>query len=238
VLKAAHDLHRKLDGGLRLIAASCSLIFCRLFELSQTEIIQMNKKLRAINFLAICATMLCSPQLLADPEIEAAAHAFAEQSVSGWLANPVIVNAIKVQNRQHASLSQKDIDALDKQWRAETSGSPGSLVETITSNQLSDFLRDIKDGEAGLVTEIFVMDDKGLNVGQSDVTSDYWQGDEAKWKRTYTAEPNAMFVDEVEMDESTQRFQTQINIAITDPETGKNIGAVTVGVDAENLLMQ
>ena len=28
-------------------------------------------------------------------------------------------------------------------------------------------------------------DNKGLNVGQSDVTSDYWQGDEAKWKKSY-----------------------------------------------------
>jgi uncharacterized phage infection (PIP) family protein YhgE len=30
-----------------------------------------------------------------------------------------------------------------------------------------------------------VKDNKGLNVGQSDVTSDYWQGDEAKWKKSY-----------------------------------------------------
>ncbi|MFT5895664.1 MAG: hypothetical protein ACI8VW_002539 [bacterium] len=40
------------------------------------------------------------------------------------------------------------------------------------------------------------------------------------------------------MDESTQRFQTQVSIAITDPNTGKNIGSVTIGVDAESLLMQ
>lgn len=181
--------------------------------------------------------MVCS-SLHADPEIEAAARVFAEQSVSNWLNDPLIISAIRAQNVENAALTQKDIDALDQQWRAESGGSAGSLIKEVTSNTLSKYLQDVKEGEQGLVTEIFVMDDKGLNVGQSDVTSDYWQGDEAKWKRTYAAEPNAMFVDEVEMDESTQRFQTQISIAITDPDTGKNIGAVTVGVDAESLLMQ
>lgn len=198
----------------------------------------MSRSTRITGLLFICAGVLSSSQLRADPEIEAAAQIFAEQSVANWLGNPVIINAIKVQNQQHESLTQEQIDDLDKQWRAESAGTPGAMITQITGNQLSTFLRDVKEGEAGLVTEIFVMDDKGLNVGQSDITSDYWQGDEAKWKRTYAAEPNAMFVGEVEMDESTQRFQTQINMAITDPETGENIGAVTVGVDAESLLMQ
>jgi hypothetical protein len=46
-----------------------------------------------------------------------------------------------------------------------------------------------------MITEMFVMDAKGLNVGQSDVTSDYWQGDEAKWQKTYGAGPGVVFVD-------------------------------------------
>lgn len=198
----------------------------------------MKQIFRISSGLLFCVTTaICTP-LKADPEIEAAARIFAEQSVSSWLGSPVVVNAIKAQNQKNATLTQSDIDALDKKWRAETAGSSGSLIEEVTGNTLSLFLRNIKEDEQGLVTEIFIMDDKGLNVGQSDITSDYWQGDEAKWKRTYAKQPNAMFVDDVEMDESTQRFQTQISIAITDPETGKNIGAVTVGVDAESLLMQ
>ena len=80
------------------------------------------------------------------------------------------------------------------------------------------------------------MDDKGLNVGQSDVTSDYWQGDEAKWQKSFSAGPGAIFVDKVEKDESTQTFQTQISIAIVDPSSNKVVGAVTVGVDVEQLM--
>lgn len=198
----------------------------------------MNHLSRTSCAIAIISSTVVSQAAFADPEIEAAARLFAEQSVSGWIGSPVVITAIKTQNQQNLSLTQTEIDSLDKKWRAETANSGGPMIEEVIGNTLSGFLRDIKNDGEGLVTEIFVMDNKGLNVGQSDITSDYWQGDEAKWKKTYSASPNAMFVDDVEMDESTQSFQTQISIAITDPDTGKNIGAVTIGVDAENLLMQ
>ncbi|MEM8755288.1 MAG: hypothetical protein AAGF90_20180, partial [Pseudomonadota bacterium] len=74
---------------------------------------------------------------------------------------------------------------------------------------------------------------KGLNVGQSAKTSDYWQGDEAKWRETYLVGPDAIHVSDVEEDESTQTFQIQVSLPIVDG--GAPIGAVTVGVDVEHL---
>ena len=87
-----------------------------------------------------------------------------------------------------------------------------------------------------MVTEIFVMDNKGLNVGQSDVTSDYWQGDEAKWQKTFLAGADAVFIDAVEFDESTQTFQSQLSLPVVDPQSGDVIGAVTIGVNVDTLL--
>lgn len=188
----------------------------------------------------LCASISLSLSTMAqaDAEIEAAAQMFAEQTAASWVADPIILNAIRAQNAKNAGLTQDDVDELDKRWRQETSSANSPLINEIVGNSLSDYLRGVKEESQGLMTEIFVMDDKGLNVGQSDVTSDLWQGDEAKWQKTYQAEPRAIFIDSVEMDESTQRFQTQISIAVEDPDTGKNIGAVTIGVDAEGLLMQ
>ena len=102
------------------------------------------------------------------------------------------------------------------------------------ANELSDFLRDKQAGSGGTITEVFVMDNKGLNVGQSDVTSDYWQGDEGKWQKTYGMGPAAMFVDEVEKDESTQALQSQASVTIAD-EAGNAIGAITVGIDLNKI---
>jgi hypothetical protein len=42
-----------------------------------------------------------------------------------------------------------------------------------------------------------------MNVGQSDVRSDCWQGDEAKWQQTYLKGADAIHIGEVEFDESS-----------------------------------
>ena len=129
-----------------------------------------------------------------------------------------------------------EVEGLDQQWRSQTGAASQPMIEQVLNSALSQHLSGLKADQQGLVTEIFVMDNKGLNVGQSDVTSDYWQGDEAKWQKTYLAGPDAVFVDEVEQDESTQVFQSQISMAITDPTSGEVIGAITVGVNVDDLL--
>jgi hypothetical protein len=68
-----------------------------------------------------------------------------------------------------------------------------------------------------------------------DPTSDFWQGDEAKWQKSFSAGPDAIFVDDVEQDESTQKFEVQTSMTVVDPATGKAIGAITVGLDADKL---
>ena len=161
---------------------------------------------------------------------------FAEAQVAAWIQDPSVVEAIKAQNSKHAGLTESEIGSLDQQWRSETGAASQPFIDKVLKNALSQHLASLKDGQQGLVTEIFVMDNKGLNVGQSDVTSDYWQGDEAKWKKTYLAGPDAVFVDEVEQDESTQMFQSQLSMAITDPASGEVIGAITVGVNVDDLL--
>ena len=157
------------------------------------------------------------------------------ESIRGWAENPVLIEAIKAQNAKNANLSQEDIDKQDKQWRAETKASAKPMIDAVLGNDASAYLKKVKADSKGLFTEIFAMDNKGLNVGQSDATSDYWQGDEAKWQKSYGAGPNGYLVDEVEFDESTQTYQSQVSVAIVDPATKDVIGAVTVGVNVEML---
>ena len=160
---------------------------------------------------------------------------YIETNVKPWLSDPVLVDAVKAQNAQNAGLAQADIDALDKKWRAETEGSSKEMIDGVLGNALSQFLKAKQQDAGGLITEVFVMDNKGLNVGQSDVTSDYWQGDEDKWSKTYGAGPDAIFIDGAEKDESTQMLQSQGSIAIKDPASGEAIGAITVGINLDAL---
>ena len=129
----------------------------------------------------------------------------------------------------HEGLSEDDVIALDKKWRADDQ----DLIAATTENDLSNFLKEKQEASEGKFTEIFVMDNKGMNVGQSALTSDYWQGDEAKWQDTFSVGADAIHISDVEFDESSQTYQVQISTTISDG--GAPIGAVTFGVDAESI---
>lgn len=160
----------------------------------------------------------------------------AETRIQSWIDAPAIIEALRRQNDANRSLTQTDIERLDAQWRQETLAAERPLIQAVLSTDLSRFLREIQTQHRGLFTEIFVVDNRGLNVGQSDMTSDYWQGDEYKWQRTFLVGPDAVFIDRVEEDESTQQFQSQVSLSITDPQTGQVIGSMTVGVDVDRAL--
>ncbi len=195
----------------------------------------MTCKSNIIALAAVAGALISSPAVAEEPHV-APMRDFAHAKVSEWVRNASLVEAIKAQNSEHAALTQSEIDSMDNQWRSETGATSQPMIERVLKSAISQYLAGLKEQEQGLITEIFVMDNKGLNVGQSDMTSDYWQGDEAKWQKTYLAGPDAVFVDEIEQDESTQMFQSQLSMAITDPGSGEVIGAITVGVNVEDLL--
>ena len=168
-------------------------------------------------------------------EFDAKLSDLAANEISGWTSDPAIVAAIRAQNQVTRDYSDAEIASLDKAWRSEVGMSAQPTINPVLDNAASEFLRGRRDDSAGLFTEIFIMDSRGLNVATSDVTSDYWQGDEAKWQETYAVGPNAVHIGEVELDESTQTYQSQVSLSITDPETGETIGAATIGVNVELL---
>ncbi|MCB1446206.1 MAG: PDC sensor domain-containing protein [Rhizobiaceae bacterium] len=154
--------------------------------------------------------------------------------VKPWIDDPLIVSAVKAQNAVYADLDQAAIDALDQTWRIEVESDAHPMVDRVLASPLSNFLRRKQEQSEGMITEIFVTDAKGLNVGQSDVTSDYWQGDEDKFRKSFGAGHGALFIDPPERDESTQILQCQASMTVVD-ETGRPIGAITVGVNLDQL---
>jgi hypothetical protein len=170
----------------------------------------------------------------ADP-YEDAMRRLVESELRGWAHHPTVVTAVQAQNQQNERLGPDDIAALDWKWRSETASPSKPMIQALMANALSSFLMLKKRAGGGLYTEIIVMDNKGLNVGQSDATSDYWQGDEDKWQKTYLVGPNAVHISEISRDKSTRRLQSQISLTVVDPVTKKSIGAITVGVDVSRL---
>lgn len=163
-------------------------------------------------------------------------HVFLQDEVRGWAQDTTLIDAIRAQNAVTGSYSQDEIDALDLTWR-DTVGSPNTpLIANVLEGTAADFLRTQVDGSYGMITEVFIMDARGLNVAASAPTSDYWQGDEAKFQQTYLVGPDAEHFSDIEFDDSTQSYQAQLSFTIVDSDTGQPIGAITVGVDATTLM--
>jgi hypothetical protein len=184
-----------------------------------------------VAFAAACAL----PALAQDNEFAAPLTDLGNTLLRQIAEDPVIIAAINAQNAVTGGYDASKIDALDQQWRAEVSAASKPLIDATLGTDASKFLVAAQEQAAGVFTEIFVMDAKGLNVAQSTVTSDYWQGDEDKFTASYGAGVAAVHLGEIEQDESTQTFQSQVSITIVDPQTGAPIGAVTAGVDLSML---
>ena len=168
-------------------------------------------------------------------DIETATTSMLADVIRPLSAEPVLIDAVASQNMTTADYDSARIDALDRQWRAEVGSTQTPTIEPVVGNPAAEFLRGQVAASGGTITEIFVMDGVGLNVAASGVTSDYWQGDEAKFTETVGVGPDAVHVSDIEFDESTQNYSVQISIPLLDA-AGDVIGAMTVGLDAEALM--
>ncbi|WP_417316842.1 hypothetical protein [Emcibacter sp.] len=156
------------------------------------------------------------------------------EDVRNWLQQPLVFITLGAQNQKYASLGNNDILGLDQAWRKERDKSFQPMIAATLNNPLSTYLTQIQAKSLGLYVEIFVMDNKGLNAGQSSVTSDFWQGDEDKYLKTFPVSVDEVFIDEPEWDESFKIWRLQVSMTITS-ETGEKVGVATVEFNMNEL---
>jgi len=156
------------------------------------------------------------------------------QQIQEFISAEIVTVSVQAQNARLNDLSQDKIDALDNQWKAEREAADKPLIAATLSSPLSVYLARIQGKSLGLYPEIFVMDQNGLNVGQSSVTSDFWQGDEDKFQKTYDVSDDAIFIDAAEWDDELKIWRNQVSFTLLD-SAKKKIGAVTVELNLTEL---
>ena len=159
--------------------------------------------MKTIAFAAVAAALCASSAVAQD--LDADIRTYFDENVSAWMADPVITTAIIEQNARTAGLSADEIEALDQTWRAEVGSMVAPMVDEVTTNAVSDYLRDRIGASDGMITEVIIMDAVGLNVGVNTPTSDYFQGDEAKYLETFPNGAGHLHIGDLEFDESTHR---------------------------------
>ena len=158
---------------------------------------------------------------------------FVNKALTPVLTSPAAQAAVVRSNALHAAMPESDLVSLDLAWRAEVGRALTPTITPILESDLAATLRTLTDEHAGVITEIILMDNRGMNVAVSHLTSDFWQGDEDKYLMTYPAGPSGLHISDVDFDESTQTYQLQASFTVADASTGTPIGAVTVGLNAE-----
>lgn len=143
-------------------------------------------------------------------------------------ADPVIVKSVKDENAKGKTLAQ--IQDKDAKWK-DTAGIV-DYMQALMDSECGKHIAGIQNS-APYYAEIFVMDNQGANVAMTDKTSDYWQGDEAKFKKSFNGGAGSVFVDEVEFDDSTQAYLVQVSVPVKDGD--KTVGAITFGIDVEKI---
>lgn len=186
---------------------------------------------RALFAAFVSASLISGHAHAAQDEQKKVVEDYVKTSVKPWLTDPEIVSAVNAQNITDGKLSAIDIDKLDLGWLEQTDK---KLIESRMQGELSSYLKKKQAALGGTIYDIFVYSKKGLNVGLTSMTSDYNQGDEAKYWKTFGVGPDAIFVDDVEAD-GDKPHVSQTSVTIKDPKTGKAIGAITFSVDLDKL---
>lgn len=152
----------------------------------------------------------------------------ANSTLAGYGTDPTIVKAVQEENAKAKTLDQ--IKAKDEEWKAFAG--IADYMKAIMDSDCGVHIRSIQKS-APYFSEIFVMDNQGANVAMTDKTSDYWQGDEAKFQKSFADGAGAVFVDDVKFDDSSQTYQVQVSVPVKDGD--KAIGAITFGVDVDKI---
>lgn len=161
------------------------------------------------------------------PEIEVILDKKISQ-VMELLSDPVFVNEVRKANEVNQDISFEEILELDRRWRAAEG--VDAFIQPFLANEIAVKLREFQEENVGF-SEIFVTDMRGLNVGQTNKTTDYYQADENWWVGAYNAGKGRSYHGQIEFDESAQTEAISLYLPIIDPADGKIIGVAKAVVD-------
>ena len=134
----------------------------------------------------------------------------------------------------------QDFQALftaDQLWKASMPGNTPMLAQQLAKRRHSGALEQWQARHAPLVNEVFITDWQGAIAATSRPTSDFWQGDETKFRALLGKGPDTIVLEPLRYDASTRRFQVIVSRQVHN-RNGQFAGVVVLGVDVEAALFR
>ena len=161
-----------------------------------------------------------------DQQVPKSLARFTDAGLAPIGRDAALVRFVEAQNRKGVSPAR--IRELDQAWIAEKgiSSFMRSLLDSPCSARLKQLTADLP-----FILEAFIMDNQGALAGLTSKTSDYWQGDEAKFTESFKAGEGAVHLGQLEYDRSVGATVVQISVPVV--QGGRAIGAITFGVSVD-----
>jgi hypothetical protein len=156
-----------------------------------------------------------------------------ERTAATIMADPLLLAALKEQNKALEAQSQAEIDATDRRWIEERRNPDGALTGAMLASAPSRHVRSLIANSHDTLTHAILMDTKGRNVAIAAPTTDYWQGDEAKFLATVAKGSGDVQSGSVEMRHDGEGKGCWLSRAIFD--NGKPIGALSVELNLQRV---
>lgn len=153
------------------------------------------------------------------------------QHLKRWAYHDELLNALRQAATRNTSIER--IRELDRQWQRERLLEEKPLIRRLLQAPASQLLANITRQHQPLFNEIFLSDQSGQLVAISEITSDYWQADEDDFQQAQRLVPGQVHIGNVEYDGSTQSFQSKVSAPIHDPEDGRLLGVLSLGINIE-----
>lgn len=132
---------------------------------------------------------------------------------------------------------------IDSKWRALAPKTTPSLAAHILALPASKALESWQSSYQGLVTEVMVVNSIGSIAAMSQLTSDFWQGDELKFLEVagpeLAADPQdrkPYFISPIRYDQSTARFQITVSAPVFSGGDSTPNGVIVIGLDIEKAM--
>ena len=150
-----------------------------------------------------------------------------------WRSQPLLLQTLR-EAAQAPAPSERALAQADARWLFEQQEQAQPLLSQVLRTPLSEQLRGAVAADR-LLSEALISDLYGQLLAASDITTDYYQGDEISFQQSRDLLDDDLLLEPIAYDSSTQKLAIRVSGPIHDGGPDQFLGVLTLGVDIEQL---
>lgn len=158
-----------------------------------------------------------------------------DRLIDALLGDPVLAEALRLQN---AALAEKDEAwalGQDRAWRAERDRGGGPLQRAMMDRPESRRLAEVVGASDGLISHAFLIDAKGRMAAQPFPSFNFWQFDKPKFHYTFPVGAGARDVSWLQPSWDATHLVCWRAQTFVDPATSQPVGVLAVEVNYQKV---